>query len=252
MTVIAYSFVSPACAQVMQESSGVGGGAGLKNQRRGPKHNLLLHLPERESIQCEFWMCDDQLYRGGRGGGTRCACFQNVGVNLKGNTGLATAADLLHQRYSNTKKKKPPTCVKMSLLHKCVNAVPVFETQSTGYLCSLFLSGTWGLFSLSRAALVHCRSCCQSAAQEESIMCDLHLGPKERKVKKEKEAATVLGLRLPQSAVKWHTSWSSCSEAIEPREPVKLQPFRPRLIKVTAIKVRLGSLRLSMCPLCWD
>lgn len=71
---------------------------------------------------------------------------------------------------------KTPSCVKMSLLRKRVNAAPVFETQSTGYLYSLFLNGTRGLFSLSRAGLVHCRSCCQSAAQEEGIMCDLHLG----------------------------------------------------------------------------
>lgn len=154
---------------------------------------------------------------------------------------------------------KTPTSVKMSLLRKCVNAVPVFETQSTGYLYSPFLNGTRGLFSLSRAGLVHgprCRSCCQSAAQEESIMCDLHLGLSctaclKRKTESEKKRK-VVGLSLPQSAVKWHKSLSSCSEAIEPREPVKLQPSHPRLIKPTAIKVRLGSFRLSMCPQCWD
>lgn len=53
---------------------------------------------------------------------------------------------------------------------------------------------------------------------------------------------------LPLSAVKWHKSLSSSSEAIKPQEPVKLQPSRPCLIKPTAIKTKTGlipTLRVS-------
>lgn len=159
--------------------------------------------------------------------------------------------DVPRSRLPST-KLKTPTRVKTSLLRKCANAVPVFETQSTGYLYSPFLNGTRGLFSLSRAGLVCCRACCQSAAQEESVMCDLHLRPSraaclertEGKRKKKKVTAEALGPSLAQSRPS-----SSCSEATGPREPVKLQPFHPCLIKPTAIKARMGSFRLSMCPL---
>lgn len=91
--------------------------------------------------------------------------------------GLATTATNCSFFTKDIPTLKTPTSIKTSLLCKCASAVPVFETQPTGYLYSLFLKGTRGLFSLSGAGLVHCSSCCQSAVQEESIMCDLHSGP---------------------------------------------------------------------------
>lgn len=142
----------------------------------------------------------------------------------------------------------------MSFLYKCVNARQRLKTPIDRLFVFPFLNLTWGLFRFSHAAFIQ-SSCCCSTEQEESIMWDLHFGLSSsaclKKKKRKKKISCGAGCKsapLPLSAVKWHKSLSSSSEAIKPQEPVKLQPSRPCLIKPTAIKTKTGlipTLRVS-------